>query len=231
LRSALQEAGAGSGDVVSIIAPNSPSIFEAHFAVPASGAVLHSMNTRSDAHVIAFQMMHAKTKVLIVDSDHREVVQEAFKMIDSPAAELPVIVEVRDSENTHIKNLSDPQRSSTGATSHIYHQHERLTTYEEFLASGGGSVGVDGPLEGPIGEWDAISLNYTSGTTGNPKGVVCHHRGAYLNALANVVEWSMPQHARYLWSKCYLQITHTCISYLPDFTCICASFLTGANGR
>ena len=183
-------------DVVSIIAPNVISIFEANFAVPSTGAVLHSINIRSDAETISFQLHHAKTKVLIVDTEFSPVIRTALDLvakIDENLANDMVIIEVFD----------DPAFGKCGGdgmnpTTNNFAKTNRTFEYEAFLLSGN-EASQTYQIKLPSDEWDAISLNYTSGTTGNPKGVVCHHRGAYLNSLANVLEWNWPLFPRFLW--------------------------------
>ena len=178
-------------DVVSIIAPNVISIFEANFAVPSTGAVLHSINIRADAETIAFQLHHARSKVVIVDTEFSPVIRLALDLVakmDQNFANDMVVVEVFD----------DPAFGTNNNTSSIFASTNRTFEYEEFLHSGEESSKTY-QIKLPSDEWDAISLNYTSGTTGNPKGVVCHHRGAYLNSLANVLEWNWPLFPRFLW--------------------------------
>lgn len=174
LASALAARGIGRGDTVSIVAANIPEMFEAHFAVPMSGAVLNTINTRLDAEAIAFILNHAETKVLLVDPEFAEPVARAIRIAARP--DLLVV------------DIEDPSFAGGQRIGHI--------THAELLAEG--DPDFDWSL--PDNEWDAISLNYTSGTTGDPKGVVYHHRGAALNALSNIVTWGMPQHARYLWT-------------------------------
>lgn len=174
LASALAARGIGRGDTVSIVAANIPEMFEAHFAVPMSGAVLNTINTRLDAEAIAFILNHAETKVLLVDLEFAEPVARAIRIAARP--DLLVV------------DIEDPSFEGGQRIGHI--------THAELLAEG--DPDFDWSL--PDNEWDAISLNYTSGTTGDPKGVVYHHRGAALNALSNIVTWGMPQHARYLWT-------------------------------
>ena len=173
LASALTKRGIGKGDTVSIMAPNLPEHFEAHFGVPMSGAVLNSINTRLDAPVVAFILQHAETKLLMVDREMSPVVEKALHMVQNP----PVVIDI-----------DDP--SFEGGT--LLGQQD----YEALLAEGDENFDWSGPTD----EWDAITLNYTSGTTGDPKGVVYHHRGAYLNAASNALSWNMPQHATYLWT-------------------------------
>ncbi|WP_138467233.1 acyl-CoA synthetase [Poseidonocella sp. HB161398] len=175
LASALAARGIGKGDTVAIVAANIPEMFEAHFAVPMAGAVLNTINTRLDAEAIAFILNHGEARAVIVDPEFADVTARAVRMTGH-AADLLVI------------DIADP-------------------TFE-----GGapvGSIGYDALVEEgdpefawapPGDEWDAISLNYTSGTTGDPKGVVYHHRGAHLNALSMIVTWGMAQHSRYLWT-------------------------------
>ncbi|WP_372574176.1 acyl-CoA synthetase [Ruegeria jejuensis] len=174
LASALAQRGIGKGDTVSIIAANIPEMYEAHFGVPMAGAVLNTINTRLDAAVIAFILGHAEAQVLLVDPEFSGVVGEALKQVDLP--DLLVV------------DIVDP--SFEGA------QPIGAITYDALLAEG--DPEFDWSLPGD--EWDAISLNYTSGTTGNPKGVVYHHRGAALNATSNILTWGMPQHPVYLWT-------------------------------
>lgn len=173
LASALAKRGIGKGDTVSIIAPNISEHFEAHFGVPMSGAVLNSINTRLDAEAIAFILVHAETKVLITDREFSAVVKKALRMLPNK----PLVIDIDD------PNFSDGQ--FIGAL-----------TYDEFLVEGDS----DFEYVQPDNEWDAISLNYTSGTTGDPKGVVYHYRGAYLNAVSNVMSWGMGDHPVYLWT-------------------------------
>ncbi len=174
LASALVSLGVGCNDTVSIIAPNIPPMYEAHFAVPMTGAVLNTINVRLDAQTIAFILEHAESKVLIVDSEFSDVVNTALDKLDR---KLTVI------------NIND-----------CAVQHESIAgsmDYEVVLSQA--KFDNFSPIQ-PESEWDAISLNYTSGTTGNPKGVVYHHRGAYLNALSNAINWKMRPHPVYLWT-------------------------------
>ena len=174
LASALTALGVGKGDTVAAVLANTPEMLEAHFGVPMTGAVLNAINTRLDAATISFILGHGEAKVLLVDREFSGVVREAL----ATAPVQPVVIDVDDSE-------------FTGAGQRIG-SHE----YEALLASGD----PDFAWRRPDDEWDAISLNYTSGTTGNPKGVVYHHRGAHLNAVGNILTWSMPRHSVYLWT-------------------------------
>ncbi len=172
--SALSKRGIGKNDTVSIIAANIPEMFEAHFAVPMTGAVLNTINTRLDAEAIGFILAHAEAKAIMVDPEFSDVVDRAIHM--SGLQDVLVI---------DIEDASFDGGRKIGALSYDALLDEGDPAYE---------------WHPPSNEWDAISLNYTSGTTGNPKGVVYHHRGAHLNALSNIVTWGMPQHARYLWT-------------------------------
>ena len=173
LASALAGRGVGRGDTVAVIAPNIPAMFEAHFGVPMVGAVLNALNTRLDAAAIAFMLEHGGAKVLICDRELSDVVGKALRMLERP----PLVIDIDDPIGIGGERLGE-------------------VTYEEFLASGDPEFAWSLPPD----EWDAIALNYTSGTTGNPKGVVLHHRGAYLNAVNNVVTWAMPHFPVYLWT-------------------------------
>jgi fatty-acyl-CoA synthase len=171
--SALAKRGIGRGDTVSIIAPNISEHFEVHFGVPMSGAVLNSINTRLDAEAIAFILVHAETKVLITDKEFSPIVKKALRMIPHK----PLVIDIDD------PNFTEGQLIGS-------------LTYDQLLDEGDSDFE---PLR-PNNEWDAITLNYTSGTTGDPKGVVYHYRGAYLNAVSNVMSWSMAEHPVYLWT-------------------------------
>ncbi|MDZ5456944.1 acyl-CoA synthetase [Azohydromonas lata] len=174
LASALQLRGVGRGDTVAAMLPNVPAMVEAHFGVPAAGAVLNTLNTRLDAESIAFMLQHGEAKVLLTDREFAPVIGKALELLGGPR---PLVVEVEDA-------LAPPG------------QRLGEITYEELLAGGDPAA----PWQLPADEWDAIALNYTSGTTGNPKGVVTHHRGAYLNAANNAIAWSLPHHPVYLWT-------------------------------
>jgi len=174
LASAIARLGLGMGDTVAVMLANTPEMYECHFGVPMSGAVLNTLNTRLDAAAIAFMLKHGGAKLLITDREFAPTIGVALAMLEAK----PVVIDV-----------DDPEFAGPG---------ERLgaKSYEEFIAGGDPAFAWQGPAD----EWNAISLNYTSGTTGDPKGVVYHHRGAYLNAVCNIVSWGMPQHSVYLWT-------------------------------
>ena len=176
LASALARSGIGKNDTVAVMLPNTPPMVEAHFGVPMAGAVLNALNTRLDPEAIAFMLDHGEAKAVIVDPEFAGTMAKALALRQSQAPLL--LIDVEDA-------LYGPASQCLG---------ER--TYEEFLASGDPQFAWELPGD----EWDAIALNYTSGTTGNPKGVVYHHRGAATNAISNVLEWDMPKHAVYLWT-------------------------------
>jgi fatty-acyl-CoA synthase len=174
LASALTKSGIQRGDTVSVMLSNTPAMLEAHYGVPMTGAVLNPLNTRLDPRIIAFTLDHADTKILITDREFSKPIKNALGL----AKVKPLVID-----------YDDPEFAGPG---------ERLGSreYEEFLAGGE----ADFAWRMPDDEWDAISLNYTSGTTGNPKGVVYHHRGAYLLAIGNVVTCGMAKHPVYLWT-------------------------------
>jgi len=178
LASVLAARDIGDGDTVSVILPNTPPMVEAHYGVPMTGAVLNTINTRLDAATVAFMLEHSGAKVLVTDTEFAAVVKEALAQMRAAGKTLPFVVDV-----------ADPLHQGPG---------ERLgeIEYEDWIAQGDPAH----PARLPEDEWDAIGLNYTSGTTGNPKGVVVHHRGAYLNAVNNVISWHMPRHPVYLWT-------------------------------
>jgi fatty-acyl-CoA synthase len=173
LASALRKRGVGKGDTVAVMAPNVPEVFEAHFGVPMAGAVLNALNIRLDAETIAFILTHGEAKVLLTDREFSPVIEKALSLLERK----PLVIDIDDPLAVGGKHLG-------------------ALDYEALLGEGD----PDFPWSPPRDEWDAIALNYTSGTTGNPKGVIYHHRGAYLNALGNILVWSMPQHPVYLWT-------------------------------
>jgi fatty-acyl-CoA synthase len=174
LASALAARGIGRGDTVSVVAANTPEMVEAHFGVPMTGAVLNTINTRLDAAAIAFILDHAQARALITDREFSPAVAGALRRCQAS----PLVIDI-----------DDPEYDGPG---------DRLgeVEYEALLA---GATPEYQRTE-PADEWQAISLNYTSGTTGNPKGVVYHHRGAHLNAVGNILTWGMPRHSVYLWT-------------------------------
>jgi fatty-acyl-CoA synthase len=178
LAGALRALGVARGTTVSAMLANTPEMIELHYAVPALDAVIHCLNTRLDAALLAWQMQHCESAVLITDREFAPVMARALEILRSEHGRTPVVIDVCDGEYT-----------AAG---------ERLGTveYEALLAAHAPLA----RLEGPADEWDAIAVSYTSGTTGNPKGVVTHHRGAYLNAVSNALCWGMPQFPRYLWT-------------------------------
>jgi fatty-acyl-CoA synthase len=175
LASALTRRGIGRGDTVAVMAPNTPPMFEAHFGVPMAGAVLNALNVRLDAGTIGFILAHGEAKVLITDTAFAEVIRPALAQVER---EILVV------------DIEDPEADTEAGA--------RLggIEYEDFLAEGDPEF----DWQPPDDEWRAIALNYTSGTTGNPKGVVYHHRGAYLNALGNIQVWEIKPHPVYLWT-------------------------------
>lgn len=174
LASALSNNGITRGDTVSVMLANTPAMLESHYGVPMCGAVLHSLNTRLDPAVISYQLDHADSKVLIFDREYIDVIKSALKL----SKVSPILIDYNDSEFL------------------ISQEFPNATEYESFLSSGSDQFEWLMPED----EWDAISLNYTSGTTGNPKGVVSHHRGAYLLAQGNAMIASINKHSVYLWT-------------------------------
>lgn len=172
--SALRGRGIEPGDTVAIIAPNVPAMYEAHFAVPMAGAVLNTLNTRLDADAIAFQLDHGEARVLLVDREFGPTIARVLELVQKK----PLVIDI-----------DDPLLEGAGA-------RVGAIEYEDFLREGD----PDADWSLPGNEWDPISLSYTSGTTGDPKGVVTNHRGAYLNSLSQIVTWSMPPHPVYLWT-------------------------------
>ncbi len=173
LASALVRRGVARGETVAVLLANTPEMIEANFGIPMMGGVLNTLNTRLDPEAIAFMLTHGEAKVLLTDTEFSPVVSQVLAALPNS----PLVIDIVDS--------AGPGGARLG-----------VTDYESLLAEGDPGFAWSPPPD----EWDAISLNYTSGTTGNPKGVVYHHRGAYLNALSNIVDWGMPRHSVYLWT-------------------------------
>jgi fatty-acyl-CoA synthase len=173
LASALAHRGVGVGDTVAAMLANTPEMIECHFGVPMTGGVLNTLNTRLDAETIAFMLAHGEAKVLMTDTEFAPTIAAALARLPVK----PLVIDVVDALGPGGDLLGE-------------------SDYETFIAHGD----ADFAWQPPADEWDAIALNYTSGTTGNPKGVVYHHRGAYLNALSNIIDWGMPRHSVYLWT-------------------------------
>lgn len=173
MASALAGLGIGRGDVVAILAPNIPEMMEAHFGVPMAGAVLNAINIRLDADAIAFILEHSESRLLLVDREYSAVASQALAKLKNPPA---------------VIGIDDPLAPAGELLGEL--------DYERFLARG--DVNYDWPRV--TDEWQAITLNYTSGTTGDPKGVVYHHRGAHLNALSDILSWNMKRNPVYLWT-------------------------------
>ena len=173
LAGGLRKLGVGKNDTVAVLAPNTPAAVEVAFGVPGAGAVLNMINTRLDPEAVAFILDHGEARVLLVDAGLSELAAAALEIAQSK----PLVIDIEDEIVGPARRVGDQ-------------------TYEELIQSGDATEGFTQPVD----EWDAIALNYTSGTTGNPKGVVYHHRGAYLNALGNGLEWALPRHPVYLWT-------------------------------
>ncbi|HSW84551.1 MAG TPA: AMP-binding protein, partial [Usitatibacter sp.] len=173
LASALSKHGVKRGDTVAAMLPNVPAMVELHFGPAMFGAVVNTLNTRLDAEAIAFMLDHGEAKVLVTDREFSATIKAALVLVKAK----PLVIDVDDA---------------------LFEGGERVgeIEYEDFIAQGDPAFEWSPPPD----EWDAIALNYTSGTTGNPKGVVYHYRGAYLNAINNILDWSMPKHPVYLWT-------------------------------
>jgi 3-(methylthio)propionyl---CoA ligase len=174
LTSMLAKRGIGRGDTVAVMLPNVPAMYEAHFAIPMVGAVINALNTRLDAPALAFMLDHGEAKVLLVDPELAGVMEDALKLMKGPK---PFVIDVDDKTFSGGKRIGEIE-------------------YESWIAQGDPTFAWSVPED----EWDAIALSYTSGTTGNPKGVVTHHRGAYLNAVSNIVSGNLGLHPVYLWT-------------------------------
>ncbi len=173
LASALSRRGVGKDDAVAVMAANVPALYEAHFGVPMAGAVLNAINTRLDAATLAFILDHGEAKILLTDREFAPVMKQALALCEAS----PLVIDIDDEAIEEGEFLGEME-------------------YEAFLETGDADFGWSPPAD----EWDSISLNYTSGTTGDPKGVVYHHRGAYLLAIGNILTWNLPPHPVYLWT-------------------------------
>ena len=173
LASALAARGIGKGDTVAFMGANTPELYEAHFGVPMAGAVLNALNIRLDAAALAFILDHGEAKVLFTDTEFAPTIRDVLKLVKSK----PLVIDIVDAMTPGGESLGE-------------------TDYEKFIGAGD----PDYDWTPPANEWDAIALNYTSGTTGNPKGVVYHHRGAYMNTIGDIFAWNLTHHPIYLWT-------------------------------
>ncbi|MBU2983060.1 AMP-binding protein [Lentibacter algarum] len=206
LASALANAGIKSGDVVTTLLPNLPAQVEAHFGVPACGAVINAVNTRLDVGTITYILEHSEAKLVLVDTEFLPMLETAIAAMKTPA---PTIIEVPDPSANHPAS-------------------NRHTTYEDFLS--GGDAGFAWTM--PEDEWESLALNYTSGTTGQPKGVVCHHRGAYLMTMGTVVSWQLALRPKYLTIVPLFHCNgwnHSWLMPLLGGTIICCRDITARN--
>ncbi len=178
LASALNKYGVGLGDTVAVMLPNTPPMVEAHFGIPMAGAVLNALNTRLDPESIAFMLNHGEAKAVIVDPEFSGVMRQALAIAKQESGRDLLVIDAEEKE-------FDVQGENIGSFS-----------YEQLLAEGDPNFSWELPKD----EWQAICLNYTSGTTGSPKGVVYHHRGAAVNAISNILDWDMNKHPIYLWT-------------------------------
>ncbi len=189
LASVLKQFGISRGDTVSAMLPNVPAMYEAHFGIPMTGAVLNAINTRLDAEAVAFILNHSRTRLLLVDPEYVDTIEEALSLIEGPQ---PIVINVSDPHYLEGKQVKGKQCEGMEGEGKQIGDLE----YEALLAD----QPEDAEWDIPADEWDAISLGYTSGTTGNPKGVISHHRGAYLNATSNVLSWNLAENVTYLWT-------------------------------
>lgn len=173
LASALSKRGIVEGDTVALMLPNIPSMYEAHYGIPMTGAVINALNIRLDADAIAFMLKHGEAKIILTDREFSGVISAALEQLENR----PLVIDVDDPAFEGGEFIGELE-------------------YEDFLMQGE----EDYPWQLPADEWNAISLSYTSGTTGDPKGVVTHHRGAHLNAVNNILSWNMTAHPVYLWT-------------------------------
>ncbi|HYG90550.1 MAG TPA: acyl-CoA synthetase [Azospirillum sp.] len=207
LASALDKRGIGVGDTVAVMAPNIPEAFEAHFGPAMVGAVLNALNIRLDAEALAFILDHGEAKVLITDREFSGVIGKALATLDPKRR--PIVIDIDDPQAKGGELIGEQ-------------------TYEQFLKTG--DPAFDWRM--PPDEWEAIALNYTSGTTGNPKGVVYHHRGAYLNAMGNIATWAMPHHPVYLWTLPMFHCNGWCFPWTVTAmagTNVCLRTITAKN--
>ena len=205
LASALTQRGVRRYDTVAVIAMNVPAIFEAHFGVPMTGGVLNTINTRLDAETVAFILDHGEAKVLLCDRELSPLVKDALSRCKAK----PLVIDIDDAAITEGEFLGEME-------------------YEALLATGDPAFEFSLPAD----EWDSISLNYTSGTTGNPKGVVYHHRGAYLLAVGNILTWGLPQHPVYLWTLPMFHCNGWCFAWTLAAvagTSVCLRKVTAGN--
>ncbi|MBU3605369.1 acyl-CoA synthetase [Polynucleobacter sp. MWH-Creno-3A4] len=178
LASALQKHSIGLGDTVAVMLPNTPPMVEAHFGIPMAGAVLNALNTRLDPESIAFMLNHGEAKVVIIDPEFSGVMKKALEMAKKETGREILVIDVEEKEYE------------------VPGEKLGKLTYEQLLSAGDPNFAWQVPAD----EWQAICLNYTSGTTGNPKGVVYHHRGAAMNAVSNILDWDINKHPVYLWT-------------------------------